>query len=149
MNKIALVLSTFNEDISARLKKGAMDELHLQGVEDFRLVEVPGVVEIALTAQWLFQKNWEAVIALGSVIRGETSHYEACCQLVQIGCTKVQLKMNRPIVFGVLMTDNKEQALARTGGKKTHIARACVRTAMQMLALKEKLSKENLQNEMV
>ena len=133
--KIGLVLSVFNPDISARLKEGALAELKKAGVNHFETVEVPGVVEIPLTAQWLFQKNFSAVIALGSVIRGETDHYTACCQMAQQGCMQVQLKMNRPLIFGVLMTDNKEQALKRTEeeGPKGHIARASVQTALKML----------------
>ena len=138
--KIGLVLSVFNSDISDRLKKGASSELEELGVESFEIVEVPGVVEIPLAIQWLFQKDYEVVIALGAVIRGETSHYTACCRLVEQGCMQVQLKMNRPVIFGVLMTENKEQALARTGGEKGHIARTSVRTALKMLKLKKKLS---------
>ena len=131
--KVGLVLSLFNSDISARLKAGALAELKKAGIEHFEIVEVPGVVEIPLSAQWLFQKDCQAVIALGSVIRGETSHYDACCRLVEQGCMQVQLKMNRPLIFGILMTENKEQALARTGGKKGHIARTAVQTALKML----------------
>ena len=131
--KIGVVLSLFNSDISARLKEGVFAELKEAGVENFEMVEVPGVVEIPLSAKWLFQKDCQAVIALGAVIRGETSHYEACCRLVEQGCMQVQLEMNRPLIFGVLMTENKEQALARTGGEKGHIARTAVQTALQML----------------
>ena len=136
LNKeIGLVLSTFNKDISIRLKEGALEELSKERIENFEIIEVPGVVEIPLSAQWLFQKDCQAVIALGCVIRGETSHYEACCRLVEQGCMQVQLKMNRPLIFGVLMTENKEQALARTGGEKGHIGCTSVQTALKMLSL--------------
>ena len=137
---MGVVLSVFNKDIADRLKRAALSELKKQGITNFKLVEVPGVVEIPLTAKWLFQKDYEAVIALGAVIRGETSHYSACCRLVEQGCMQVQLEMNRPLIFGVLMTDNKAQALARTGGKKGHIARSSVSTALKMLACFKKLS---------
>lgn len=132
--KIGIVLSVFNRDISEQLKKGALEELKIASIKNFQIVEVPGVVEIPLMAQWLFQKNFQAVIALGAVIRGETSHYSACCRLVEQGCMNVQLKMNRPLIFGVLMTDNKSQALARVGGGKGHIARSSVQTALKMLS---------------
>ena len=133
IKKIGLVLSTFNRDISTRLKEGALEELSKEGIENFEIIEVPGVVEIPLSAQWLFQKDCQVVIVLGCVIRGETSHYEACCRLVEQGCMQVQLKMNRPLIFGVLMTENKEQALARTGGGKDHVGRTSVQTALKML----------------
>ena len=141
IKKIGVVLSLFNSDISARLKEGVLSELKAVGIDNFEMVEVPGVVEIPLSAQWLFQKDCQAVIALGAVIRGETSHYEACCRLVEQGCMQVQLKMNRPLIFGVLMTESKEQALARTGGKKGHIARTSVHTALKMLLTLEQVQK--------
>ena len=137
--KIGLVLSVFNKDIFTRLKEGALEELKKARIEDFEMIEVPGVMEIPLSAQWLFQKDCQVVIALGCVIRGETSHYEACCRLVEQGCMQVQLKMNRPLVFGILMTENKEQALARTGGEKGHIGRTSVQTALEMLVTLEQV----------
>lgn len=140
--KIGLVLSTFNKDISIRLKEGALEELAKQGIKEIEIIEVPGVVEIPLSAQWLFQKDCQVVIALGCVIRGETSHYEACCRLVEQGCMQVQLKMNRPLIFGVLMTENKEQALARTGGDKGHIGRTSVQTALKMLSTLDQVQQQ-------
>ena len=138
--KIGLVLSVFNSDISDRLKEGALAELKQSDVKNFEIVEVPGAVEIPLAVQWLFKGDCGVVIALGAVIRGETSHYTACCRLVEQGCMQVQLKMNRPVIFGVLMTESKEQALARTGGERGHIARTSVQTALKMLKLEQKLS---------
>ena len=143
-NKIAVVLSVFNRDVSDRLKEGAVDELKIQGIKNFKMVEVPGVIEIPLTADWLFQKGFQVVIALGTVIRGETSHYSACCQMVQQGSMQVQLKHSRPLIFGVLMTDSKDQALARSGGEKGHIARSSVQTALKMLKLRVTLMEENI-----
>ena len=84
------------------------------------------------------------MIALGAVIRGETSHYTACCRMVETGCMNVQLKMNRPIIFGVLMTDNFQQALARSGGEKGHIGRSAVHTALQMLKTKKQLTESSV-----
>ena len=132
--KIGVALSQFNPKISVRLKAGALAELKKSGIKNFEIIEVPGVVEIPLTAQWLFQKNCQAVVALGCVIRGKTCHYEACCRMVERGCMEVQLKMNRPLIFGVLMTENQTQALSRTGGAKGHIARASIQTALKMLS---------------
>ena len=136
---IAIILSIFNKDISERLKAGALEELsrHKTFKDRVKWIEVPGVVEIPLTAQLLFEQNYLSVIALGAVIKGETDHYSACCRIAEQGCLKVSLKYSRPIVFGILMTDNKEQALARTGGKKGHIGKSAVCTAVKMLALKK------------
>ena len=131
--KIAVVVSQFNKEIAQRLEEGALSELKKAGYSQFELVKVPGVVEIPLTAKWLFEQGAKVVIALGTVIRGETSHYNACCRLVEQGTMQVQLKMNRPLIFGILMTDNKAQALARTGGTKGHIAKSAVQTALEML----------------
>ena len=137
LKKIGLVLSLFNLDIANRLKEGVLDEFKKNEINNLEIREVPGVVEIPLSAQWLFQKNCQAVIALGAVIRGETAHFDACCRMVEKGCMQVQLKMNRPIIFGILMTENKEQALARSGGKKGHIGRSAVHTTLKMLSFQE------------
>ena len=138
-NKIAIVLSMFNPELSQALKAGALDEMKKVGFHNFKLVEVPGAVEIPLAAKWLFQEGFLAVVALGALIRGETSHYEACCRLVEKGLMEVQMEMNRPITFGILMTDNKEQALARAGGAKGDMGRQAVQTALAMLSLKESI----------
>lgn len=137
--KLAVVLSVFNKDISARLKKGASEELNKHNIKNIKWVEVPGVIEIPLAASWLFEKNYQAVIALGAVIRGETSHFEACCHMVEQGCMQLSLKTGKPLIFGVLMTDNKEQALARTGGNKGNIAVSAVQTALKMLKVKDSI----------
>ena len=137
--KLAVVLSVFNKDISDRLKEGASKELKKHNIKDVKWMEVPGVIEIPLTAGWLFEKNYQAVIALGAVIKGETSHFEACCHMVQQGCLEISLKTYKPLIFGVLMTDNKEQALARTGGHKGNIAISAVQTALKMLEVKDSI----------
>ena len=136
---IAIVVSVFNEDVASALKAGAKRELKKAEGLSYNFYEVPGVVEIPLTAQWLFQKDYLVVVALGSVIRGETSHYEACCRLVEQGILKVQLKMNRPLVFGILMTKNRQQALARAGGDKGDMGGRAVRTAITMLSIQSAL----------
>ena len=137
--KLAVVLSIFNKDISTRLKQSASKELNKHHITNVKWVEVPGVIEIPLTASWLFKKNYQVVIALGAVIKGETSHYEACCHMVEQGCMQVSLKEDKPLIFGVLMTDNKEQALARTGGHKGNIAHSAVQTALKMLKVKDNI----------
>ena len=137
--KIGVALSLFNEPISRRLKAGALDELKNLGITDIQLAEVPGVVEIPMAAQWLFQVGCEGVIALGAVIQGETFHYEACQRMAEQGCMHVQLKENRPLIFGVLMTSSKKQAFARSGGVKGHVGKTAAQGIMKMLQLKQQL----------
>ena len=136
---IAIVSSVFNKQIYARLKEGTLDELKKFNITNFKWIEVPGVIEIPLTAQQLFHQNYALVLALGAVIKGETSHYEACCHMVESGCMQVQLKMNRRIIFGILMAHNIEQAFARSGGEKGHIGRSAVQTAVQILKQQQEI----------
>lgn len=143
--KIAVLLSVFNVDIASRLKQEVLKELKKNNIKDFEITEVPGVVEIPLVAQNLFKSGYQSVIALGSVIRGETTHYEACCRLVEQGCMQVQLKFNRPLIFGILMTETKQQAFDRTGGVKGNVAQASVQIALKMLSVIKPL--KNIQSE--
>ena len=133
--KIALVISRFNEDITTPLSDGALKRLQeLEfNPEDVTVVRVPGAVEIPYVAQQLAkQKKYKAIVALGAVIRGETSHYDVVCQQVSYGCQKVSLEHDIPVAFGVLTTDTLNQALERVGGKKGHIARSAIDVAVEM-----------------
>jgi len=140
VSKIGVVISSFHPAICDRLKEGALEELHSAQMTDVEWMTVPGVVEIPLASQWLFQKGCSVVIALGAIIRGETSHYESCCRLVESGCMQVQLSQGCPIIFGVIAAHNRQQALARSGGHKGHIGRSSVQTALTMLRAKEQLN---------
>ncbi|CZG08938.1 TPA: 6,7-dimethyl-8-ribityllumazine synthase [Legionella pneumophila subsp. pneumophila] len=139
---IALVVSTFNERITSALKKGALDRLTELGFksEDITLVEVPGAVEIPFVAQLLAKKQKvEVIVALGAVIRGETSHYDYVCDQVSQGCQRVMLDYNIPVIFGVLTTENDEQALARVGGTHGHKGRDAIDCAVSMRSIKQQL----------
>ncbi|CZI29519.1 TPA: 6,7-dimethyl-8-ribityllumazine synthase [Legionella pneumophila] len=139
---IALVVSTFNELITSALKKGALDRLIELGFksEDITLVEVPGAVEIPFVAQLLAKKQKvEVIVALGAVIRGETSHYDYVCDQVSQGCQRVMLDYNIPVIFGVLTTENDEQALARVGGTHGHKGRDAIDCAVSMRSIKQQL----------
>ncbi|AOW52215.1 TPA: 6,7-dimethyl-8-ribityllumazine synthase [Legionella pneumophila subsp. pneumophila] len=139
---IALVVSTFNEPITSALKKGALDRLTELGFksEDITLVEVPGAVEIPFVAQLLAKKQKvEVIVALGAVIRGETSHYDYVCDQVSQGCQRVMLDYNIPVIFGVLTTENDEQALARVGGTHGHKGRDAIDCAVSMRSIKQQL----------
>ncbi len=120
---IAIVVSLFNEDITSALLAGTLDRLNSRGVKsnDITLVKVPGAIELPLVIQQLAQKkHYQVIIALGAVIRGETTHYEYVCQQASHGCQKVSLEFDLPVIFGVLTTENTEQAWDRLGGAHGH-----------------------------
>lgn len=120
---IAIIVSLFNREITESLQEGAVNRLLQQGISsaDITVVLVPGAIEISIVAQKLAKKGcFSAIIALGAVVRGETSHYDYVCQLVSSGCQKVALKYEIPVIFGVLTTENEAQAWDRLGGKHGH-----------------------------
>lgn len=116
---IGIVASRYNEDIVSRLVLSAIAALVQNGVRDdaIRTVWVPGAVEIPVAAQRLARGGEvHAVIALGAVVRGETPHFDYVAQIVADGVLRVSLDTGVPVIFGVLTTDDREQAMARTGG---------------------------------
>lgn len=120
---IAIITSLFNSEITQALQEGTVAQLRKRGFEDkdIYLYEVPGAIEIPLLAQRLaLQKKVESIITLGSVIRGDTSHYDMVCDLVGQGCLRVALDHNIPVILGVLTTENEQQAWDRLGGKHGH-----------------------------
>jgi 6,7-dimethyl-8-ribityllumazine synthase len=117
--RVALVVSRFNHLISIRLIDGARDVLYAHGLDpnDLSLYWVPGAFEIPLAARRLAEVgNFDAILALGSVIRGGTPHFEYVCRGVTDGVREVMRDADVPVGFGVLTTDNIDQALARAGG---------------------------------
>lgn len=139
---IAIVVSTFNEPVTNALKDGALQRLKEYGFksDDITLVEVPGAVEIPFVAQ-LVAKSGQAkvIIALGAVVRGETTHYDYVCDQVSQGCQRVMLDYGLPVIFGVLTTENDEQAWDRLGGKHGHKGKDAVDTALAMYSVKLQL----------
>ena len=116
----AIVVSRFNDFITSKLLDGALDCLTRHGVkdEDLSLVRVPGAFEIPLAAQKLAQSGkYDGVICLGAVIRGATTHYDYVCSEVSKGIAKVSLDTNIPVGFGIVTTENIEQAVERAGTK--------------------------------
>lgn len=139
---LAIVVSQFNREITQGLLRGALDRLEEKGVQsdDVTVVEVPGAVEIPLVVQKLADKNrYKAIIALGAVIRGETSHYDYVCQQVSQGCQQVALQCELPIIFGVLTTENDEQARERIGGAHGHKGREAADCALAMRSVIQQL----------
>jgi len=123
--RIAVVVSRFNEEISKRLLRGALGALEEHGVQDPDVLWVPGSLELPVTALALAEKgNHDAIVCLGCVIRGETYHFELVAGQAAAGIMQVQLDTGIPVAFGVLTTEDKEQALARSGVKNNKGAEA-------------------------
>lgn len=137
--KIAIVVAEWNRDITGALEEGAIDFLLKAGVKkkNIKLRPVPGTFELSLGAQWMAEKKEiDAVICIGCVIRGETAHFDFICQGATYGITEVGLKYNKPVVFGVLTTENQKQAEERAGGKLGNKGEEAAETAIKMLAFK-------------
>ncbi|WP_138492997.1 6,7-dimethyl-8-ribityllumazine synthase [Paenibacillus pinistramenti] len=118
--KYGIVVGRFNEFITSKLLGGALDALKRHGVKDEEVdvAWVPGAFEIPLAAQKLAESGkYNAVITLGTVIRGSTSHYDYVCNEVAKGVSAISLKTGLPVIFGVLTTENIEQAVERAGTK--------------------------------
>jgi 6,7-dimethyl-8-ribityllumazine synthase len=122
---IAVVVSRYNEDVSKRLLKGAIGALEQRGVEDPDVYWVPGALELPVTALALAEKGaHDAIVCLGCVIRGETHHFEIVANQSAAGLMQVQLDTGVPIAFGVLTTEDRDQAQARSGLKNNKGAEA-------------------------
>lgn len=140
--KFAIVVSEFNQKVTDALLQGAMQRFHELNIakDNILVVKVPGAVEIPLAAQLIARKNQhQAIICLGAVIRGETTHYDYVCQQVSHGCQRVMLDHNIPVIFGVLTTENDEQAMARVGGTHGHKGKDAVDAAMAMVKVVKEL----------
>ena len=134
--KIAIVVAEWNEEITESLYAGALASLIENGVKATHIVRknVPGTFELSLAALWMAErKNIDAVICLGCVIQGETPHFDYICQAVSYGITEAALKTRKPVIFGVLTTLNKQQALDRSGGKYGNKGEEAAITAIRML----------------
>lgn len=122
---IAVVVSRFNEDITKRLLRGALGSLEEHGVAEPDVFWVPGSLELPVTALALAEKGGhDAIVCLGCVVRGDTFHFEVVAMQCAAGLMQVQLDTGVPIAFGVLTTDDREQALARSGPKNNKGAEA-------------------------
>jgi 6,7-dimethyl-8-ribityllumazine synthase len=136
--KFGIVVSEWNYEITEVLYSGAYETLIQYGArpENINRIDVPGSFELSLGTQKLAKKEKiDAVIALGCVIQGETKHFDFICQAVANGITEVGLKFNKPVIFGVLTTDNVEQAKERAGGKHGNKGVEAAVTAIKMLGI--------------
>lgn len=139
---IAIIRSEWNEDITQNLADGAESALLDNGVLEQNIIrhDVPGAYELPLAAQWMANKpEIDAVICIGTVIRGETSHFDFVSQAVSQGVKDVSLKTNKPIIFGVLTDDTKQQSIDRSGGILGNKGIEAGVTALKMLGLRDQL----------
>lgn len=136
--KVGIVAARFNEFITSKLVSGALDGLKRHEVEeeDIELAWVPGAFEIPLVAKKMADsKKYDAVICLGAVIRGATSHYDYVCNEVSKGIANVGLNSGIPVLFGVVTTENIEQAIERAGTKAGNKGYDCALGAIEMVNL--------------
>lgn len=141
--KFGIVVAEWNWEITSALAEGAVATLKKHGAtdENISVKQVPGTFELPLGGQYFAElDNVDAVILLGCVIQGETRHFDYICEGVTQGTKDLNLKYNKPFIFGVLTTNNEQQALDRAGGKLGNKGDEAAVTAIKMLALKESFS---------
>ena len=140
--RVGIVAARFNEIIVNKLSGGAIDGLVRHGVEEdnITVVWVPGAFEIPLTAQKMAKSgNYDAVICVGAVIRGDTSHYDLVCNESAKGIAQFELATVIPVLFGIITTENIEQAIARAGSKAGNKGYDCALSAIEMVNLLKQL----------
>ena len=140
--KFAIVVSRFNEFITNKLLGGALDTLHRHETrdEDIDVAWVPGAFEIPVVAKKFAESGkYDAVICLGAVIRGSTSHYDYVCNEVSKGVSQVNMSTGVPTIFGVVTTENIEQAIERAGTKAGNKGSDAAMAAMEMANLLKKI----------
>ncbi|MCZ6689186.1 MAG: 6,7-dimethyl-8-ribityllumazine synthase [Planctomycetota bacterium] len=140
--RVAIVVSKFNEIVTRRLLEGCEKALREQGVadKDITVAWVPGSFEIPATALLLAESDeHDAIVCLGAVVRGETPHFDYICREVARGVADVSLETSVPVIFGVLTTENTDQALQRSGGKVGHKGVDAARAALEMADLFRRL----------
>ena len=140
--KVGIVAARFNEVIVNKLVGGAVDGLVRHGVDtdNISTAWVPGAFEIPLIAQKMAESGkYDAVIALGAIIRGSTSHYDLVCNEAAKGIAQTSMKTGVPVMFGVITTENIEQAIERAGSKAGNKGYDCALGAIEMVNLAEQL----------
>lgn len=143
--RFGIVTAAWNKEVTGSLLRGAISTLETQGVdkENILVYEVPGSFELPQGASFIIDSiQPDAVICLGCVIQGETRHFEFISQSVADGCMNLSLKTNIPVIFGVLTTENHDQAIQRAGGKHGNKGEEAAYTAIQMVNMKHMLKKQ-------
>jgi 6,7-dimethyl-8-ribityllumazine synthase len=139
MTRVAIGVATFYTDLAERLESSAVRSLHEAGITDIDRFEVPGAFELPVIAKYAADAEYDAVVLLGAVIRGQTSHYDHVCEEVARGIMEVQLTTGVPCGFGVLTVESQEQAIARSGGGKRDSGEHAVAAVLALLAAKRSL----------
>ncbi|MCB9261618.1 MAG: 6,7-dimethyl-8-ribityllumazine synthase [Flavobacteriales bacterium] len=134
--RMGIVVSEWNNEVTFSLRDGALRILQMAGVakDNITITYVPGSFELILGSQRLGQReDIDAVIAIGCVIQGETKHFDFICEAVANGIANINLKYNKPIIFGVLTPNNQQQALDRAGGVHGNKGEEAAYTALRMI----------------
>ena len=140
--RIGIVVSEWNENITGNLLAGAKETLLKHNVQNdgIQVDMVPGTYELPMGAQWLIEYgNFDAIIAIGSVIQGETKHFDFVCDSTANGIREVSLSTGIPVIFCVLTDNTMQQAIDRSGGKHGNKGVECAIAALKMCALNQKL----------
>lgn len=138
--KFGIVVSEWNEEVTSALLQGAMDTLKKHGAaeDNIHVTTVPGSFELTFGSRIIAEKHdLDAVICLGCVVQGETRHFDFICQGISHGITELNLDYDIPFIFGVLTTENQQQALDRCGGKHGNKGDEAALTAIKMVGLKK------------
>ncbi|HOE04419.1 MAG TPA: 6,7-dimethyl-8-ribityllumazine synthase [Bacteroidales bacterium] len=139
--RVGIAVSEWNNDITSKLLDGAITALLQSKVQEdsIKVVYVPGSYELPVAAQWLIEAyGCDSVLCLGCVIQGETRHFDFICESVSRGIMDLNLKHNIPVIFGVLTTNNLQQAYERAGGTYGNKGIEAAHAALKMMALKAK-----------
>ena len=142
--RIGIVVSLWNGHITSKLLDGAVQtlgefqETHPHQIS-FDIIKVPGAFEIPTAAQWLFEDNYNAVICLGWVIKGDTPHFDYVCNAVTDGINNLSLKFSKPCIYGIITTNTNEQAEDRAGGKLGNKGSEAAEAALWMLETKHNI----------
>jgi 6,7-dimethyl-8-ribityllumazine synthase len=138
--KVGIVVAEWNYDITSALLDGAVSTLKKHGVDVIEVEHVPGSFELIFGAKILAEKEYlDGIIVIGAVIRGETPHFDYISQGVTYGIARLNTKLKIPVIFGVLTTDNFEQAKDRAGGKLGNKGVEAAVTLLKMIALSRKI----------
>ncbi len=142
-DKFCIVISRFNDFIGSKLLEGAIDTFKRLGVEDKNIdvIWTSGAFEIPLCAKFAAKsKKYSAIVTLGAIIRGNTSHYDYVCAELSKGIASVSMQENIPVLFGVLTTDTIEQAVERAGTKAGNKGAQCAQSAIEMANVIKKIN---------
>jgi 6,7-dimethyl-8-ribityllumazine synthase len=139
--RIGVVVSRFNEFITEQLARGAVETLERRGCRQILVAKVPGAWELAVAAR-ILAAQCDAVVALGAIVRGDTPHFEYVCQGATDGLNRVSLDLEIPVAFGVLTTDNLQQAMDRAGGVSGNKGSEAAEAAIEMANLARHLKEQ-------